>query len=295
MHILFIVLLILLAIIVLFLIALHLGFRAPKTEETKTPEDFGIAYQAVSIPTLSNKKLFGWLLNANNSKETIIILHGWGGNAELMMPIAKPFYDAGMNVLLIDSRGHGRSDSDTFSSLPRFAEDLGQSINWLKENHPNSSQKIALLGHSVGAGAVLLEASRRSDIDAVISISAFAHPEWMMKRFLGGLHLPKFLISIILKYVEWIIGLQFASFAPLSTVCNIDAPILITHGKDDTTIPIEDAHAIIKHCPKPHITLFEVEDAGHESVNKFEENSGRFIQFLYDSSFLVEQKNVEPK
>jgi pimeloyl-ACP methyl ester carboxylesterase len=41
-----------------------------------------------------------------------------------MLPIAAPLRRAGLNVLRVDARNHGGSDSDTFSSLPRFAEDL---------------------------------------------------------------------------------------------------------------------------------------------------------------------------
>jgi len=271
----------------LFLIALHLGFKAPRNRETKTPLDSGFAFEEVSIPTVDNKKLYGWLLPVEASKETLIILHGWGGNAELMLPISVPFYNAGLNILLIDSRAHGNSDSATFSSLPRFAEDLGKSIDWLKNQHPNKCQKIALLGHSVGAGAVLFETSKRDDIDAVISISAFAHANWMMTRYLQSLKLPAFLIQIILRYVQWLIGHSFNSFAPMRTVCKINAPILIVHGKDDTTIPIEDARAIISHCPEPHIELFEVDDAGHESVDKFEEHADVLIQFLRNSGFKI--------
>jgi len=274
---------IIILIVFLFLIALHWSFRAPRNREVKTPKDFGLKYQEVSIPTLLKKRLFGWFLPLKNSQATIIILHGWGGNAEWMLPIAKPFYEAGMNVLLIDSRCHGNSDGASFSSLPRFAEDTGSAINWLKEQCPEQSKQLVLLGHSVGAGAVLLEASIREDVDAVISISAFAHPEWMMRRFMTSFHIPKFLILIVLTYVQWLIGLRFASFAPISTVCQIKSPVLIVHGKADTIVPIDDAYAIMKHCPESHLTLFEVDDAGHESVDKFEENSDRLLEFLSNS------------
>ena len=250
---------------------------------------------------MSGKKLHSWLLivkdsseaighsseTIRHSNETIIILHGWGGNTELMMPLAAPFYQAGMNVLLIDSRSHGKSDSATFSSLPRFAEDLGMSIDWLKKQHPSLSENIAVLGHSVGAGAALFATSKRNDISAVISISAFAHAQWMMTRYLSSFHLPTLLIRLILRYVQWLIGHSFTTFAPLHTVCDIDAPILIVHGKDDTTIPVEDAHAIMGNCPKPHLELLEIDDAGHESVDKIEEHSDELVTFLKKAGFMA--------
>ena len=105
-----------------------------------------------------------------------------------------------MNVLLFDARNHGQSDTHSFSSLPRFAEDLDSALAWLHANHPAACEKLVLLGHSVGAGAVLLAASRRTDIAAVISVSAFAHPEWVMRRYLQTLHLPNILIRIINRY-----------------------------------------------------------------------------------------------
>ena len=280
-----IIFLVLATIVVLFLMVLHIGFRAPRIREIKTPSDFGLAFKEVYIPTFAAKKLYGWLLPVENSNETLVILHGWGGNAELMLPIAMPFQKAGVNILLIDSRGHGKSDAAIVSSLPRFAEDLGKSIDWLKTEYPERTHKIAVLGHSVGAGAVLFETSKRHDIDAVISVSAFAHAEWMMTRYLRSFHLPMILVRLILKYVQWIIGHSFSSFAPLSIVCEIEAPILIVHGKDDVIIPVEDAHAIIKNCPEPHLELFEVDDAGHESVDKFEEHADVLIEFLIREGF----------
>jgi len=204
-----------------------------------------------------------------------------------MLPMALPFHQAGMNVLLVDARNHGRSDRDGFSSLPRFAEDMEKAIEWLKRTYPEYSRKIALLGHSVGGGAVLLAASRRSDIDAVISISAFAHPKWMMQRFLKRLHIPAFLITFVIRYVEWVIGYRYEDIAPINTVCDIKCPILLVHGNSDQTVPVEDALTIERGCRRPHIRLLTVDDAGHESVEKIKTHEEELVQFLQDSGFLL--------
>jgi len=208
------IVLIIVSIFLLSLAMIHLGFRVPRNPEKTDPGRLGLAFQTLSIPTVSQKRLFGWLLPVNEATTTMVILHGWGGNAEQMLPMALPFHQAGMNVLLMDARNHGQSNRDSFSSLPRFAEDLEKAIEWLKWTYPEYSRKIALLGHSVGGGAVLLAASRRSDIDAVISVSAFAHPEWMMRRFLKRVHIPAPLITFVIHYAEWVIGYRYEEIAP---------------------------------------------------------------------------------
>ncbi|MFZ0790572.1 MAG: alpha/beta fold hydrolase, partial [Chromatiaceae bacterium] len=124
----------------------HLGFRARRVREAGTPADQGFAFESVRIPTVRGRYLFGWLLPAPDAARTVVMLHGWGSNAELMLPIAAPLRQAGLNVLLLDARNHGQSDSDTFSSLPRFAEDLGQAIAWLKRQQPGRARQVAVLG-----------------------------------------------------------------------------------------------------------------------------------------------------
>ena len=279
------ILLIFTTILLLFFVMIHLGFRVPRNPEKTDPGRLGLAFQTISIPTVSHKQLFGWLLPVSGATSTMVILHGWGGNAEQMLPMALPFHQAGMNVLLIDARNHGRSDRDGFSSLPRFATDMEKAIEWLKRTYPEYSRKIALLGHSVGGGAVLLTASRQSDIDAVISISAFAHPKWMMQRFLKKLHIPSFLITFVIRYVEWVIGYRYEEIAPINTICHIKCPVLLVHGKADRTVPAEDALTIERGCRRPHIRLLMVENAGHESVEKIKEHKEEMLQFLRDSGF----------
>ena len=274
--------------------AIHIAFRAPRIIEQSSPADFGIDYRDIAIPTRRSKRLFAWWLPTiapdGVMPPTIILLHGWGSNAELMLPLAVPLYHAGMNLLLLDARNHGRSDADNFSSMPRFAEDMAEAIDWVKQQDAQQNGQIILLGHSVGAAAVLLEASRRDDIAAVISMAAFAHPEWMMRRYLSGFSgfngfgwrfsLPKLLVNGILHYVERIIGHRYDAIAPMYTACRVKCPVLLVHGTADNTVPMSDALAIRDQCNKNSVELLLIEGADHESVDKIEEHVGQLIEFL---------------
>jgi pimeloyl-ACP methyl ester carboxylesterase len=280
---------------VLFVIrkAIHIGFRAPRLIEQGSPADFDISYRDIDIPTRRGKRLFAWWLPAPNSEATstitsaptIILMHGWGSNAELMLPLAVPLHHAGMNVLLLDARNHGRSDADNFSSMPRFAEDVSEAMDWVRHQSNLQNDQLVLLGHSVGAAAVLLEASRRHDIAAVISLATFAHPEWMMRRYLGRAPLPKLFVKGVLRYVERVIGHRYEAIAPMHTTCLVRCPVLLVHGTADKTVPMSDALAIRDQCNrdqsnKESIELLLIEGADHESVDKIEEHADQLIEFL---------------
>lgn len=217
------------------------------------------------------------------SASSIIILHGWGGNAELMLPLAEPLHRAGLNVLMLDARNHGRSDSAGFSSMPRFAEDTDAAIDWLKTHKKESARKVALLGHSVGAAAMLLAASRRNDISAVISIAAFAHPESMMRSYLDRFRMPEIVKSWVLRYVEWVIGHRFNDIAPVNRLRNVRCPVLLVHGTADETVPVTDVHLIRGNGKGKRPEILLIEGGGHESVGEIKQHEKELIIFLEKS------------
>lgn len=261
-------------------LGVHLGFRAPRVPAKGSPADLGLAFEAVRIPTVRERQLAAWLLPAAGATETLVIVHGWGSNAEQMLPLAQPVHCAGFHVLLFDARNHGASDGDSFSSLPRFAEDLGSALHWLKERHPERSARVLVLGHSVGAGAALFEATRNPRIDAVISIGAFADPAQLTERYLARLRLPGFIVALTKRYVEWVIGERFATIAPVNSIRRVPCPVLLVHGDRDLTVPIEDARRIKAAADPTRVQLLEVPGAGHDSVEQIEVHAARLVDFL---------------
>lgn len=191
-------------------------------------------------------------------------MHGWGGSAAEMARLVVPLLAAGMHVLLLDARCHGRSDDDEFASMPRFAEDVESGLAWLRQRDDVDRSRLVLVGHSVGAGACLLVASRDRSVAAVVAIASMAHPGLFMERVLGQ-RLPGPLTSLALRYVERTIGHRFETFAPVRTIGRIQAPVLLLHGDEDTTVPVADAYELHAHAPGG-TELVVVEGADHTSI-----------------------------
>jgi dipeptidyl aminopeptidase/acylaminoacyl peptidase len=262
--------------------AIHRSLAPERIVETRTPTDVGLPHQGITFPTENGKSLFGWFIPTSREGRSpaVVLLHGWGGNAETLLPLAQPLHDAGFALLFIGARCHGQSDEDTFASMPRFAEDLGHAVDWLKQRDDIDPQAIAAIGHSVGAAASLLAASRRDDIAAVVSIAAFTHPVAMMRRWFAAKGIPSRAIGwLMLRYVEWVIGHRFDDIAPINTIQRVRCPTLLVHGGEDSTVPVSEAHAIHAARSGDHVQL-KVVAGGHDDYADLDRELPVLVDFL---------------
>jgi pimeloyl-ACP methyl ester carboxylesterase len=250
--------------------------------ETRTPADVGLSHQGITFPTENGKSLFGWFIPTSREGRSpaVVLLHGWGGNAETLLSLAQLLHHAGFALLFVDARCHGQSDEDSFASMPRFAEDLGHAIDWLNQRDDIDPHAIAAIGHSVGAAASLLAASRRDDIAAVVSIAAFNHPVTMMRRWFAAKGIPYRPIGwLMLRYVEWVIGHRFDDIAPINTIRRVRCPALLVLGAEDSTVPVSEAHAIHAARSGDHVQL-KVVAGSHDDYADLDRELPVLVDFL---------------
>lgn len=264
--------------------ALHHGLAPLATLEGLQPADLGLTARSVRISVASGLSLFAWYVPAGTAAQpapAIVLLHGWGGNASTLLSAAQALHRAGYAVLLPESHNHGRSDRDGHSSLPRFAQDLDLALDWLLAQPDIDARRLSALGHSVGGAAVLLSASRRHDLHAAISVSAFAHPEQVMRRWLAARRVPYWPLGwLVNRYVEGVIGARFRDIAPLHTLARAQCPVLLLHGRQDVMVPLDDARQLWQHRASVNVTLLEC-DGSHEGFDDLAEVTRQILNFLH--------------
>jgi pimeloyl-ACP methyl ester carboxylesterase len=79
----------------------------------------------------------------------------------------------GLAVLRFDSRGIGKSSGNYFQSTgDDFAADVIAGINFLKQQSEINSNKIGLIGHSLGGGVASIAASSSPDVKFIILLAS---------------------------------------------------------------------------------------------------------------------------
>ena len=266
------------------------GLRAPRVPHTQALTDHGIAANAVQAVRMAGprgKQLSGWLVSPSGVHQhpaphvpAVLVMHGWGANASMMGAVAAPLHAAGFAVLLLDARCHGNSGDEPFTSMPRFAEDIAAGLAWLRIQPGIDADRLALLGHSVGAGACLLHASHHPDVCAVVSLSAFAHPTEVMRRLLADNRVPYPVIGwYVLRHVQRVIGTTFDAIAPVHTIASVRCPVLLVHGKHDATVPVSDARRLLAAASGPaHLLLI---DGDHDLREAIDAHAPALADFLH--------------
>jgi pimeloyl-ACP methyl ester carboxylesterase len=124
---------------------------------------------------------------------------------------------AGLHVLLVEYPGYGRSAGAPSAASIRAT--LLAAYDHAVANPRVDSKRIVAMGRSLGGGAVT-QLARERDLAALILESSFTSVADVARR----LAVPAFLIRD-----------RFESAAVLR---NFDKPVLVVHGRQDTTIPV---------------------------------------------------------
>lgn len=225
--------------------------------------------------------------SANPAGKLVIFAHGfkgfkdWGGFPYMMNKLT----EAGFTAVSFNFTHNGVSSENPmeFTRLDLFAEnthtkeldDLQAVINHFYDNASGyniDKNKIALLGHSRGGGAVLLTSAEDSRIKTTVTLASIAtvnrYTDEQKKRWKekGFIEIPNTRTGQLMRMNKTFlddIEQNAERLNILNAVKKIGIPLLIIHGKEDLAVKYTDAEKIFSSAGKSTSELYIIENTGH--------------------------------
>lgn len=209
-----------------------------------------------------------YTIYGNSNAKSIVFLHGWGQNIEMMEPLADPFKND-YQIVILDLPGFGKSTEPTYTWT---IYDYVKCLNTFLNNH-NISSPI-LVGHSFGGKLALLYASTYDTSKLVVLASPF-------KKEIAKLSLKTKVLKQ-LKKIKCLSGLEefakkhigsvdYRNASPImrqimtehlntditEEVKKIKCPTLIIWGTNDEAVPYERALELEKLIDNAGVVTYE--------------------------------------
>jgi len=257
------------------------SFSKPSARHTSIIEDKNINVEEVSIPTENNKRLYGWWIKAKTKAPTIILMHGWDRNISRLIPYIKNLHGKEFNLLAFDTRHHGNSDSDSFSSMVKFAQDIIASINFIEKKPNVEKDKFFLIGLSIGGAASIYAAAADYRIKKIVTIGAPSNPAQVMTMHMRKKRIPQPIIWTAFKIMEFRIGKRFTQLASANNISKTNAQVLLIHGTNDKVVPFSQAKIIIEASNKNQTKLWAIDGKGHSNCHYEPNFWDKIIEFLH--------------
>ncbi len=253
---------------VVVLLALIVLWRNPRVPSRRTPADLGVSFREVRFPTASGRALYGWWIpgGADGPRPVVVLVHGWGRNAERMLPYVPMLHPLGVHLLAFDARHHGLSDEDGYSSMLKVSEDVRAAVDFALAQEGVDPGRVAVLGLSIGGAGTIHASAHDRRIRAVATAGAFADPRDAMVppgRW-GFLLTPALPLSF--RFIEWRIGARFAAIAPEVVIARAAARFLIVHGDADAVVPVAHAHRLARAAGE-RAELWIMSGRGHSDTH----------------------------
>ena len=243
------------------------------------PASVGLSAKDVSFAPRGDEHtitLQGWLINAPESRGTVIIVHGVDSNRadpevgylELADALAK----RGFSSLLFDLRGHGESGGEQVSGGLFEQHDLLGAFDFLIEREV-APGRIGVLGVSMGGAIALLAAAKEPQLQATVADTAFADlSDLIVAEATKRTNLPEWLVPILMpgmiQTTKLAYGIDIKQIAPVEAIEQLPYPILLIHGDADERIMLSHSHRLAEASPHPDTKLWIVPAAEHARTFK---------------------------
>jgi uncharacterized protein len=199
---------------------------------SQTPATVGLEFEEVTFRSADDRamRLGGWWIPRDDSRRVLILVHGRYGNRASYLSLARPFWERGFNLLLIDLRGHGQSATTPCSYGLREQWDVVGAVAFAR-SRGFEGPSIGVMGWSLGGVSALMALEHSPDIGALVSDSAYANADPLLA---DNLLRPG--LKLAMRVVRGVDLDDVRADRALAAV--EDRPVFLIHGADDHAVPL---------------------------------------------------------
>ncbi|MFC1919403.1 alpha/beta hydrolase [Chloroflexota bacterium] len=183
---------------------------------------------------------------------TILFFHGNGEVACEYDDIAPLYNKQGINLVVADYRGYGRSGGlPTFANMVADAHAVLDYVRVLLQKG-EYTDSLFIMGRSLGShSAIELASARADEVQGLILESGFAHVPRLLRHHGLVVESP---------------ALDEFEEAVRERVKGITIPVLVIHGEWDTLVPPENATNFNQNVGSKDKTLLTIPHASHNDI-----------------------------
>jgi fermentation-respiration switch protein FrsA (DUF1100 family) len=219
-----------------------------------------------------------------SSRKCVIVLPGRGECLKYSYYFAAPYEAAGMNVLVIDQRAHGKSDGKYNTVGEKEHGDLLAWIQFLEEQY--GIQEVWFHGICIGAVSAILAASGKNcpqTVKGMVLEGPFVSFRETFKRHMQDLHRPVYPVCDEVMYqLKKYAGAHVNKTAPIRWINRVQIPVLFLFGKKDIFSVPKQSQKLIAQCSSPFKKTVWFEEGGHSHlrINNTEKYDQAIIEYV---------------
>lgn len=220
----------------------------PEAMHDATPALLRLPFRDLRFAASDGVRLHAWFLPAPDARGSVVVAHGNAGNISHRLFLVKPLQSLGLNVLLFDYRGYGKSEGTPGEEgLYRDAEAAAEAL----AREPEAAGKpVVYYGESLGGAVVTELAVRRAPAALVLQSSFTSLPDMAAAAFPW---LP----------ARWMVTARYAS---IEKVPRLACPVLVVHGERDSLVPFEMGRRLFEAVVHGRKALHRIPGADHNDV-----------------------------
>lgn len=206
----------------------------------------GLKYEDIWFKSDDGTQLHGWYCPSEKPRATILMAHGNGGHLASRAAWLKYLQSKlQVSTFLFDYRGYGRSEGTP--TVEGAINDAKAARKKLRQLANVKDSEMLLMGESLG-GAIVVQLAAESAPRGLILQSTFSS-----LRDIADHHYSK---------LSWLVPKN--KLDSLKAISSVRAPVLLSHGTADSTIPLALGEKLFAAANEPK-TLVLVQGAGHNN------------------------------